>query len=451
MLFETYDWDGIEAISAETVQFGTLPFPLHSAPADQAIGSIRFDALPEGNAVAFSAELPPTARDHYIGTNPLIDILPSSGWGADGTGDALLHIVETPSGYAFGGVAVSYDQFRPVETLPSIDPLPNLLYNQDGQIWRVLPDGSAEVVIDFPDRALNFNMNTASSHGFFIVGSTQFWEMLRVDLKSGSSQRVPLRFAHDAELPIVRPFLFNRWLDDTTAVIGTWHSPEFEGPNQGHLSLLDITTGQITLLDEDAVLTSAPAVANGRIIWTTFEAPAISMYAWEEGVTTKLSPQLLLDHGATRNDTSAFSPSLTDSGQETWWLKGVRENAVTLALITDGTIRSVSHITPPAMGGFPSAPVWSPNNRWFAFQPWTSVGSMDRVQIHDHQGDLVAQLGIGSRNPQWYDENRLLYTQINGDKRELRLYHVETGEQVAVAFPDQAWLIDVLPHSGKGD
>ena len=188
-----------------------------------------------------------------------------------------------------------------------------------------------------------------------------------------------------------------------------------EGPNAGHLALVDTATGIVTILDKQQKMTTPPAVHNGRILYST-TTPAPQLYQWQQGVITQLDSDPFLAAGVQPGDSSLFSPALAVDGKQAWWGKLAGNRGATLLIYHPavGSVVPVIHIVPPPIGGFPNAPIFNQDGSWLAFEAWADAPEQAGVYLASADGSRILHLGSNTHNPLWLDKTTLVYrAQIN--------------------------------------
>ena len=243
-----------------------------------------------------------------------------------------------------------------------------LIYRTESGLWQVDADGQSQMISAKQDGYPSPDLARVA------VWDTQNTITI-TDLTTESEQAFSPENGRLGE--------FFGWADSQTILTGLWLTPEeSDGPNSGHLAVLDVVSGQFAVLDPATLLSSPPALGpNGEIIaYAAFAGPMV--YQADTG------PQPFKMEGFTglREFTpdGFSSPAWSPDGLKLAWIvsgpnpaaDGAWQTGLLIADIGHQTTQWLHFFDPAPMGARPFAPVWSPDGQWLALR----VNGADEAQ-----------------------------------------------------------------------
>ncbi|MDH5506930.1 MAG: hypothetical protein OEZ02_06885 [Anaerolineae bacterium] len=203
------------------------------------------------------------------------------------------------------------------------------------------------------------------------------------------------------------------WLSQNAFLFGSIGSSDEQGPSSGYLSMVSLDGSEYTVLDPDQQSATAPA-----------PSPNTAVIAYDRG----LEPWLYyLGTGPVKFDLSKYglnAPSDSKFGSPAWspdgkflaWVAGggFADNGdwrIGIAIFDmEQQTSTLLHLySPVGSGGWPSAPVWSPDGQWLAIH---SPGEKTRGDHWAISVDGTQEHYLGSAGyPFWSPDSRwLIYT-----------------------------------------
>jgi hypothetical protein len=305
---------------------------------------------------------------------------------------------------------------RPTPGELEITPPPGLIYRTADGLWRVGADGESVHVFVRPDvvlfpgtlpdiegaQALLLQSATAASE------NTDVW---LVDLRSGEERNLTAEGGRIECCP--------QWWPARPEVIilGSWPSDTDIGPSTGYLTAVSLDGTEYHALDEEYVSYAMPALSpdGGTIAYD--RAGTAWLYRWDRGP----EPFDATSYGLTEaSDLRIASPAWSPDGRKLAWVAGADfgqgwQMGVAFFDLQEKTYRLLHPYEPAGAGGWPSAPVWSPDGQWLAFNLWPASDLAEEgLWLFHASGQDDHYLGQ-SYGPVWSpDGNRLAFNRESG-------------------------------------
>lgn len=370
-----------------------------------------------------------TPGDLYAGEQPLAAVLYSSGWGLAGTGEGLLFIIEENGSYRWAGLTVARDNFAPLPELATVLPPTGLVYRLGSGWWQVGPNDERQ---QLTRHEKPLSLNPSATRALYAESGAS--SLLLIRFQEGDATTIPVGgtlFRGSEEIP---------WLDEDTAVLII--DPSGKAVTQGsigHLALLDILTGEITILEPELCIYSHLSVSlPDTIIYGGFDGIGV----WPDGQAGAFSPALL----ASNLSNAVFSPD----GTKVAGVGGSDDGRYTFAYhvfdVTNQTDVSVHAFRPPGTDAvLPWGITWSPGSQWLALEPPSDDPIEGGVWLAAADGSQKIHLGMGTSHPVWLDGERLVFAAIIDGETRMQLYDLETGERFWLDTPVGAQPIQAAP------
>lgn len=418
-------------------------------PADALVQLMNW--LPAGAAIEFT----PQNVDLSVmldGQNPFMMLGPDvqvaavwhmTGWGATGADEAMLFVTEGADGrYALSALLVAPGGFiSAINELPIVDEQPapvGLLYGKpDGSLWQVGADGEP-VQLGFEEGVMP-TLAPDGRHAFYQVED----ELWLLDVAAGESRL--LTIAPDGSPAILVGY--HQWVNNTTILSGVLLDAEEEGPNFGHPTLIDITTGVATVLDSMQLMSSYPAVsAQGVLAYASVQRhPDQTQTAWlydpQTGVTPFDPTQF---DGAP--DGAYTAPGWSADGRFLAWLVGDGVNfRLAIFDLEANTVVSLPPFPGAPFGGAYPNPVFSPDPSRIALWQLTNHPSTTGLWLYTQDGAEPLFIAHNGGESYWLNDHLLLFIDYDENfNGQLQQVDTLTGVRSVVTLPEAVRILGVV-------
>ena len=266
-----------------------------------------------------------------------------------------------------------------------------------------------------------------------------------VDLSSGVERALPTPQGYTgARWP--------RWAGNDLILFGALPADAEPGPSFGHLSAAQADGDWVRVLDPENLSNRPPALSpDGETI--AYDRGGSAWLTDWEGQAEQLS---LSDAGDGQTGIArAGGPAWSPGGDRLAWVVGGdvgdgRRLAVVLLDLEKESLDLLYGYEPLGIGGWPDAPVWSPDGRWLAYVAWAAADpAQGGLWVLSSTGEGRQWLGKGSK-PVWSPQGcRLLYTTM-GSQGQAEVWMVEPGvwEPQRLVLPAGAVVVD-WPAAGS--
>lgn len=384
--------------------------------ASDVISEIETLHLPTTANVQFEARTTEEITSYLDGQPPhtmlgpdvqIVSVLYSTGWGPTGADDALLFIAELDNGqYAWLAFLYKGGSFAP--EMGRVAPPAGIIYRtwQDG-LWLSGPAGAVApltnqpLAIPAPD----------GKHAVYFADDYTLWLINTLD---GTERQLASDYTVSS---------YAEWVTNDTLLLGVWLSPdEAEGPNLGHIALLNITSDELTILDETRLSTNraAFAPATGSVAFSTIPTSADDkMTTW---LYTPAEGTVYLDPGRFTGDydianAALFNPAWSPDGTQLAWLAAI-DNQVTLVVLDFSTMQVTPFINwePARFGALVPSPNWSPDGNWVGLEVWSHDPLASGLWLTNANTAETIQIDKLAGDPLWLNESQLVYNQYDGNR-----------------------------------
>ncbi|HSH03791.1 MAG TPA: hypothetical protein VLL52_14850 [Anaerolineae bacterium] len=300
-----------------------------------------------------------------------------------------------------------------------------------GGFYQIGADGEHRQLLDEQmGRMPSLLLSPSGKQAAYLDANRQLW---LVDLALGEQKTLGTEFN-------LSDFLM--WGDDRFLLVGVWLDPnEADGPNNGHISIVDTKSGQIKILDEANLFGNRPAfLAKGSLVAYSVFSPDYNgrIYNEYEGIQVfdtsvyKTEGEMIVG--------GMFNPSWSSDGRKIAWLVSSGDRfAVQIFDLDKQTAMQVYDWDPARFGGLVPSPMWSFDGNWLLLD---IVGNGEEgsglwlLATDGSEQRLVTEQGYGAR---WLGFNQLVANVDNVP----HLYDMVSGDWFSLGLPIDSVVVSV--------
>ncbi|MBI3160485.1 MAG: PD40 domain-containing protein [Chloroflexi bacterium] len=268
-----------------------------------------------------------------------------------------------------------------------------LVFSAAGALWQIRPDGSAANLAACAQGA------ALSPDGTQMLYAAQDYDIWLLDLPSCARQNL----TNTPDVVELNP----QWWPNLPGAILLGVNPEFD---TGKPALLQLGRAGYQVFDDEASPGDLPAISpDGQSV--AYAAPGGTAVIFRlTGVRQALD---LTPYGL---DPAEFrrldSPSWSPDGRRLAWMAGTQQGEdyatwriqlLILDLETKTGVRLHPYV-PLGRGGWPPAPVWSPDGRWLAFNPWSEDPTQSGIWVVAADGTEEHFLTVPNPQGVWLNQ-----------------------------------------------
>lgn len=382
------------------------------------------------------AHLPPgvTPEQFYMGEQPAEAVVYATGWGGDGSAEALLYLTREQGALRWAGLALSRDNFAPLPELQTVALPAGLVYRLQNEWRQVQANGDTRLLLTHPG-PLSFN--PGATRALFAEQAEQTLTLF--DFSGGGpavARTLPIDFS------LMHGSMHSPWLDEQTALLMvTEPGGGLTQGSIGQMALLNVVSGALELLPPELSIYVQPEPADdGAIFYDNLGAGADDgPTVWRQGQATPLALGQLAGL-----DYEPFKPSPSPDGTKVvaraGWPEDANLTGYWLFDLQQQQAQPILGYSPPGTDAIlPSGVFWHSSSDWFALQPQTGDPLQSGVWVMRAGGSERQFLGVGTANPLWLPEGaQLLFNvEIEGQQR-LQLLDLQSGDRFWVNAPTGA-------------
>jgi Tol biopolymer transport system component len=267
------------------------------------------------------------------------------------------------------------------------------VFSAAGALWHIQPDGAA---VNLAPCARGVALSPDATQMLYTSEDYDIWLL---DLATCHSQNL-------TSTPGVVE-LNPQWWPNLPGAVLLGVEPEFDA---GAPALLQIGRPGYQIFDAEATPNDLPAISpDGQSV--AYAAPGGAAVIFRVS-----GERLVLDLAAFGLDPALFrrldSPAWSPDGRRLAWVAGTQQGEeyatwrISL-LILDlevGSALLLHPYVPLGRGGWPPAPVWSPDGRWLAFNPWPEDPAQSGVWVAAADGSEDHLLAVPNPQGVWLDQ-----------------------------------------------
>ena len=368
----------------------------------------------------------------------------ATGWGAEGKDEAILFVEELGDGrFVWKALLYAPGGFLPQSAeLPVLDEQPapiGLLYSKpDGGLWQVGVDGQP-VELWFQEGVMP-KLAPDGKHAFYQVEG----DLWLLDVVTGESSQL----ASDSDGQETHLAGFHWWVNSSTILSGIWLDLETDGgPNLGRPALIDIVSGELTVLDSQHLMSSYPAIAaNGAVAYSSVQQSANdSQTTWvydpKSGVTA-------FDPSEFANAPDGFytSPAWSADGRFLAWLvsDGIHVQLAVFDL-ESGMVANLPAFEGAAFGGPYPNPVFNEDPNWIALRQFTNDSAKMGLWLYTQDGQEPIFIAQNGGESLWINDHLLLFIDYDENfNGQLQQYDALTGVRSVVTLSNVAQIFSIV-------
>jgi hypothetical protein len=317
---------------------------------------------------------------------------------------------------------------------PPASPFSGLIFRNDEGLWQINAEGASGKLADCAGTRLSADGNT--------MVYMQEGEIFLMNLANCTATNL----TNTQEAFDVNPQLWKA----VPNVVFFGINPEL---NTGTPVAVNYDGSGFRVLDENAAPNGDLGFSpdGTRIAYPGPTGPRI--YDWVPGEIQELDLTLFgLDPSTIqRIDSPAWSP---DSSKLAW-VTGFLENddystwriAILVLDFNTMTHQVIQPYVPVGRGGWPPAPVWSPDGRWLAFNVWAEDPTASGMYVASADGSQIIQLDIPNPDNNWLTQGISPLWKPDGS---VLVFSIWLDEQTIYYANTTDWLPAPLPLPGQG-
>lgn len=445
------DYADMQALMSDPIGVGAWRSEWRMYDPAQAMEEFQNAALPAPLAVEFTG-LSIDEMTDLIGQPPasmfgpginVVAALHSTGWGQSTNDEAILFVVEEDGRYIWSAFLYTNGSFAESGNGAVSAPVGIIYRTPDDGYFQVQPDGEHRQLLDEQAaRIPSLQISPNGRHAAYLDDQRHLW---LINTVSGEQQQL----ASDVDLSN-----FLAWGDAKTLLTGVWLDPsEGEGPNNGHIALLDIHSDELQILDEANLSGNRPAYLSDytMVAFDVFAAATTGrLYHPDSGV--RVFDPSTFEAGNEMIRGPLFNPAWTANGEKIAWLTSRGERfAVQAFEFEENTAVQLHDWDPARFGGLVPAPAWSPDGQRLVLEVWGNGPEGSGVWVLAADGSSQTLVDAAATQPYWVNDFQLVFN-VGG---EPRLHDVGSGEQFRLDLPDNSSVVgfaepeDLLASSGS--
>lgn len=365
----------------------------------------------------------------------------STGWGESGSQEALLIVVEEDGRFSWQGFLYTEGSFAQ-PALTDIAPPVGLIYRTVGDgIYQIQSNGQpVQLYYETLVNATNFTLSPDGRFAAYLDDANQLWLIDAATLEmtqiSGSSTVATIL----------------SWGDANTLFVGIWlDANEADGPNNGHLTLVDVAEREIVILDEAHLSAYRPAysAADGRIAFDAFPGQNETVNGRIYDPVDGLQPFDPNRFSTSGESVEGFvmNPAWSPDGRMLAWLRPTGERTyLQLFDLEENTAVTLFDWDPARFGALVPSPKFSPDGEWLALEVWANGLEGSGVWLLSADGSSQTLLSSEGHDPLWLNDGNLAFS-ANGQPL---LYDVLSGQTLRLVLPEGSLVMGFATEDATG-
>lgn len=436
------DYVTMQTLMDSTMSVGAWRSEGRTLLASSMIDEFETGALPAPTAVQFS-ELTSEQIGDLLGQpvesilapdTVVAAVLHSTGWGAEGADEAILYVTEEDGRFVWSAFLYNFGPFQSAETTLVFPPIGTIYRTADG-ISQIQADGEPQQLLDA--ETAGQNGLAMSPNGRYAAYFNEQNQLMLLDTTSGEAQQLGAEFTFSTGILI--------WGDSETLLTGIWLDPsEGDGPNFGHVSAIDVTTGDVTIIEQERLSGSRPALSP--------DGASVAYAVFAAGPDDTVTSRIYTAAGVQPFDPAAFTaqnemiaaplfnPAWSADSSKIAWLASTGERVgLQVYDLVENTAVQLFDWSPAQFGGLIPSPVWSPDGANIALHVLANSpegSGIWRIATDGSNSQLISAQGS---NPVWADSVLLAYQSDLG----IMMHEVNSEPLLQMDLPADAQLLTI--------
>ncbi len=443
------DYDHMQGLMSNPIAVGGWRSEWRPYTPSQTIGQFQNASLPSPLSVKFSG-LRDDEITELIGQPPssmfspdtnIVASLHSSGWGQSTSDDAILFVAEIDGRYTWHAFLYTTGRFADAN-LPTTSAPAGLIYSIYGQgIYQVQADGQHRQLLDNQTASIpNLKISPDGRYSAYLTEDRQLW---LINNASGDQQQIAADYNFSYYLI---------WGNSNTLFGGVWLTPEEgDGPNNGHIAIINIDDQTVTILDDKRLSSHRPSLSpDGKTVafdvFPTGPEDTDTSLIYHPDSGLRLFDPTAFTFVNELYDQPYFNPSWSPDGRKIAWQvsNGERVGIQVFDLEAQTAVQLLDW-DPARFGALIPSPLWSPDGQWLALEVWANGPSGSGVWLLAADGSSQVYLDPQGTEPYWASEAQLVFgVKVGGGPR---LYDLVTEESFKIDLPEGSWALGVTSLS----
>ncbi|MBE2224884.1 MAG: PD40 domain-containing protein, partial [Anaerolineae bacterium] len=362
--------------------------------------------------------------------------LHSTGWGQNGGEEAILFITEEDGRYVWSAFLYTNGRFADMYMPITNAPIGTIYTIWNEGVYQIQADGQHQQLLNAEAASIpNLRVSPDGHHAAYLtLDNNDLW---LIDIASGKQQQL----APDYNLSG-----FLMWADKNNLFTGVWLDPsEAEGPNNGHITTINIESGEVTILDETSLSSGRPAMladynrsafdvfaaGQGDILTGRLYHPDSGLQTFDQTTFTAQNEMIT---------SPLFNPAWSPIGNKMSWLASTGERVgVQVYDLETQTAMQIFDWDPARFGALVPSPTWSPDGQWLALEVWANGVEGSGMWLIAADGSNTTLIDSQGKEPYWANNNQFVF----GVNEGTRLYDLPSQQTFKLDLPPGSWILGV--------
>jgi Tol biopolymer transport system component len=334
----------------------------------------------------------------------------------------------------------------PTGDKPDSDPIPfGLIYQAADALWHVNVDGEAVKILEHPGDGYAGPAISPDGTQVVYAEADDIW---LAEIATGERRNL-------TQTPERRECCAQWWSNRADWIVFSSWPAEVSGPNMGFVTVIRADgTGYQVLDDEEPAFTQPAPGPDGQTV--AYDRAGQPWLHRANAGPEPLAFDLTAYEPQSDPPMRVVSPAWSPDGTRMAWVVGGDFAAlggwrlgVGVLDLQAGTASLLHPYEPVGRGGWPPAPVWSPDGRWLVFDTWAQDGDETGLWVARPNGEEEHHLNCGADRT-WSPDGRWVACASVPPGHGARLFEAETWETYPLDLPSDARIVAWLdPTSNR--